>query len=284
MSASAGNYRKVFVDSRWRIAGDHNSFTIELPNDVATTRTSSVYLASCSFSNTFETVTAGVNDKLYCIVTRVGSSVASTAVATISPGKYTGVTLATEIQTRLRGAVIDGSYSVTFDEVYGRMTFSSVLNNVEFPSDGELRSALWKSTYWDSLQPSSDKQYSASDPQATNSILYFPRPSKSQATTVTGNIDLVPYREVYLHSSLTNFRTLKTGTGEKDCLCRIPIEADYGFLNVYRHLGPSDALSCSEQHLRTLTFSFRDWQSKLVPINQPVVIELVFLESDPYTM
>ena len=83
--------------------------------------------------------------------------------------------------------------------------------------------------------------------------------------------------------SLTNFRTLKTGTGEKDCLARIPVDVAYGEVVVYRHLGPSDALSASDLHLRSVSFSFRDWAGNLVPINQPVVVELVFLDSDPYT-
>ena len=65
--ALSNNYRKLFVDSRWRSSGSHNDFTIELPNDVDTTRTSSVYLASCSFSNTFETVLPNVNDRLFLI-------------------------------------------------------------------------------------------------------------------------------------------------------------------------------------------------------------------------
>ena len=115
----AGTYRKVFIDSRWRIAGEHNNFTIELPNDVDTTRTASVYLCSCSFSNTFETIVTGVNDKLYCVATRVNGGGASVAIATLTPGKYTGATLADELQTKLRAAIIDGSYSVTFDAAYG---------------------------------------------------------------------------------------------------------------------------------------------------------------------
>ena len=65
--ALSNNYRKLFIDSRWRSSGSHNDFTIELPNDVDTTRTSSVYLASCSFANTFETVLPSVNDRLFVI-------------------------------------------------------------------------------------------------------------------------------------------------------------------------------------------------------------------------
>jgi hypothetical protein len=46
---NGGRCRKLFIDSRWRLPGEHNDFTIELPNDVDTTATSTVYLASCSF-------------------------------------------------------------------------------------------------------------------------------------------------------------------------------------------------------------------------------------------
>ena len=100
----------------------------------------------------------------------------------------------------------------------------------------------------------------------------------------SGNIDLAPYREMYLHSNLTTFRTLKCGTGEQDCLARIPIDADYGFVVVWKHLGPSDAISVPTAQLRNLTFSLRDWAGRLVPVDQPVVIELVFLDSDVYSM
>jgi hypothetical protein len=59
---------------------------------------------------------------------------------------------------------------------------------------------------------------------------------------------------------------------------------DYGQVVSYRHLGPSDALAASDEHFRVLRFRFVDWAGRLVPIDQPVVIELVFLDSDPYAM
>ena len=65
--ASTNSYRKLFIDSRWRSSGEHNDFTIELTDDVDTTRTTSVYLASCSFANTFETVLQDVNDRLFLV-------------------------------------------------------------------------------------------------------------------------------------------------------------------------------------------------------------------------
>ena len=53
---------------------------------------------------------------------------------------------------------------------------------------------------------------------------------------------------------------------------------------VYRHLGPSDSIGCSDKRFRVLSFSFRDWEGELVPVDQPATLELVFLENDPYTI
>jgi hypothetical protein len=97
------------------------------------------------------------------------------------------------------------------------------------------------------------------------------------------NIDLQPYREVYLSSSLTNFRTLQSGTGAKDILARIPIDVDYGQVVAYRAF-TNDAISASDQHFRTMRFRFTDHAGKLIPIDQQVIIELVFLDSDPFSM
>jgi hypothetical protein len=126
--------------------------------------------------------------------------------------------------------------------------------------------------------------YTLADPRSFNGQLFFPSPSSLPGSTVTGNIDMTPYREVYLASSLTNYRTLQSGTAAKDILARIPIDVDYGQVVSYRHLGPSDALAASDEHFRVLRFRFVDWAGRLVPIDQPVVIELVFLDSDPYAM
>ena len=275
------SFRKIFIDSRWRTTGNHNDFQIELPNDVATTATTTVYLASCSFSNTFQTVTAGVNDKLYVLTQTFNSGQLVGApfpqIVAIEPGIYTGSTLAAELQSKVGAAVLDGSYAVSFDNLAGTLTFSGTFRRCQFPSESELRSASWKQQNWSG-------DYSVSDPQSLNSMLFFPRPSTMRATTTTGNIDLVPYREVYLHSSLTNFQTLKSGTGERDCLARIPVDSNFGTVVVWKHLGSTDSMEASNERLRTISFSFRDWAGRLVPIDQPVVIELVLLDHNPYNL
>ena len=56
--STSGTTRKLFLDSRFKVSGTDADFTLELPADVDCTRTSSFFVASCSFANTFSTVTA----------------------------------------------------------------------------------------------------------------------------------------------------------------------------------------------------------------------------------
>jgi len=57
----APRYRKVFVDSRLRSAGDYSSFQVTVPSDVQLG--DRAYVASCSFANVFQTV--GAYNTLY---------------------------------------------------------------------------------------------------------------------------------------------------------------------------------------------------------------------------
>ena len=201
----------------------------------------------------------------------------------LSAAQYaTGTQLATALQANLASAFAAGA-TVSFDTSLGTLTLTAPAGwRFQFPSERELRDQNWRAANWDSVPHAAS--YSTQDPRSLNAQLFFPSPSSLRLGTVTGNIDMTPYREVYLASSLTNYRTLQSGTGAKDILARIPIDVDYGQVVAYRHLGPSDALSASDEHFRVLHFRFVDWAGRLVPIDQPVVLELVFLDSDSYSM
>jgi hypothetical protein len=52
----------------------------------------------------------------------------------------------------------------------------------------------------------------------------------------------------------------------------------------YRYLGPMDAISCSDANFRVISFQLRDFAGNLLPPGSFVVIELSFLDTDPYAM
>ena len=88
---------------------------------------------------------------------------------------------------------------------------------------------------------------------------------------------------MYLHSSLANNRTLHVN-GARDCIARMPVEVDFGQIVSYRYLGPTDAISCSDALFRLISFQLRDYLGNLAETGSFVVIELAFLDNDPYAM
>jgi hypothetical protein len=217
----------------------------------------------------------------------------STATPTLPPTTYalrlplakaqynTGTLLAAALQTALVAASAAGA-AVAFDTSLGTLTVTAPSGWLfQLPTDRELRDPSWRTAHWDSVPNAA--AYDLSDPRSLNGQLFFPQPSAQRQSTLTGNIDMTPYREVYLASSMTNFRTLQSGTGAKDILARIPIDQDYGQIVAFRSY-THEAIAASDQHFRVVRFRFLDWLGRVVPIDQPVVIELVFLDSDPFSM
>ena len=94
--ASVGVTRKLFIDSRYKVSGTNVDFLIELPVDVDCTRTSSFFVASCSFANTFATVTTE-NNKFYYFVELNAQTQFTLFVSTIPPGAYDPVGFANAI-------------------------------------------------------------------------------------------------------------------------------------------------------------------------------------------
>ena len=189
-----------------------------------------------------------------------------------------GALLAADLQLYIRAVVPD--VTVSFDLARGTLLFSADDPwRLQFPTERELRDVNWRFANWHG------EPYSIDEPTALNGQLYFPSPSAPRMDTLTAQVDLIPYREIYLASSLGTNRTLQSGpTGATDVIARIPIDAPYGSLIQYRSYGTPEALSVSDQSFRQISFTLRDYKGRVMPVDQPVVIELCFFSSDPMEM
>jgi hypothetical protein len=143
----------------------------------------------------------------------------------------------------------DANATVAFNSVDGTMTFRTSAPDItlQIPTERELRNAGWRATNWDPYPSVGLAAGKWSDPGSTNGQLYMPSPSRFLQTTQSGNVDLSALREVYIASSITNFRTLQAGTGRMDYLARIPLEVNYGQVNTFRAYN-HDAISVSDMH------------------------------------
>ena len=129
--SNIGNTRKLFLDSRFKIRGTDADFTLELPQDVHCTRTSSFFVASCSFANAYGTITE-FNNKLYFFSIQpipLGPPYRF-YIRTVPPGVYTPTAFAPVLQAALNQDA--RSYcTVTWNDATGKY-------DIEFPSGDRL--------------------------------------------------------------------------------------------------------------------------------------------------
>ena len=282
--ASVGITRKLFIDSRFKVAGTDSDFLIELPVDVDCSRTSSFFVASCSFANTFSTVMQS-NNLFYFIVDN-GLSFPSICVAAIPLGSYTTATMGPVLAAALAPLSVTSTWTFNSNGTY-TVTYTSLGLKLFVPNYTEIDSFA-SSLHCNDGTFSPYVGYNPATPKylSVNALLNmptsFPTPPYGSPFN-TGVLDLISIREVYLHSSLANNRTLHIN-GSRDCIARIPIDVNLGEIVQYRYLGPTEALSCSDMHFRTIRFQLRDWTGNLAPMGSFVIIELSFLDSDPYSM
>ena len=118
--ATVGVTRKIFFDSRYKVSGTDSDMLFELPVDVDCSRTSSFFVASCSFANTYQTLTS-FNNKLYTVIIDISGIVrppCRLAVTSIPVGNYTPDTFGPALKTALG----DGCLSVTWNSTLGKFT------------------------------------------------------------------------------------------------------------------------------------------------------------------
>ena len=282
--ASVGITRKLFLDSRFKVSGTDSDFLIELPVDVDCTRTSSFFVASCSFANTFATIMQSNN--LFYFIVDDGLSFPSIYVAAIPQGSYTPATMGTVLAAALAPLNITSTWTFNTVGTY-TVTYTSAGAKLFVPHYTEIDSFV-SSLHCNDGTFSPFVGYSSGAPKylsvnaMLNMPLRYPTPIYGSPFT-TGILDLTSLREVYLHSSLANNRTLHVN-GSRDCIARIPIDVSLGEIVQYRYLGPTEALSCSDMHFRTIRFQLRDWAGNIAPMGSFVVIELCFMDTDPYSM
>ena len=207
---ATGSYRKIFVDSRSMVpGGTHGNFTVYLQDDVATTKTSSVFVSSCGFSNTWETVSQNINDRLYVLADNHGAIIIQAGVNDrlygmkgdpqhpekfwfpVPAGAYTGATLA-PILTDLLHQYTDGVGRPTAAVQYvdGVLSFTDGQAQFLFPSSAELQDRTWKANIWDHAATLTQSAY---DPDATmdlNKTLHFMVGSPWRTPFVTGNLEI----------------------------------------------------------------------------------------------
>ena len=273
---------KLYVDSRKRVAnarGDTDSdFAIQLPYPIVVS--GKAYVDVVLLSNTFNTIRAGENDRIYLDE----NSAQTKRVATLAAGQYNAFELKDALVAALNaGKAITGQYRVTYLVTQNRFQ----IDIVNPASTDQFR--IWQEEHlkaqhaaWAGVTTlSADDLRSANRPcgflhgttiNGTNAV----------AATAPSAPDVQPYKQLFLRSSLGGGSNESLGVnGETDIIRRIVVGNTP--LNSMIHDVHSTPLDCvkinGNPELNTIWFQLVDVEGRTVDTHgHPISFSIIFVE------
>lgn len=130
------SYRKIFIDSKYRIRGSSNDFTVNIPEVLDHSHNMRFCLDDIALPRSWYNVG---NTNNYVYVAWNSSGVFILRRVSLTPGDYDGATLATELQTRFNNELgLGNTFTVVFNRTIGRLQITNTTHQVWFPTDDEL--------------------------------------------------------------------------------------------------------------------------------------------------
>ena len=263
--------KKIYVDTRYRTSDSvsTSNFKIELPYSVVLPENSTFQLTDICIEHSWLTVETGINDTIYIrALSYAGPQEQVFDVLVVLPSQnYTGSTLAAAIQSSLNTQLEAGL--PVFSAVYNANPNTITINNTQnfyfkILTDPELTTKLnntWTGPSYDSTNPRSANDLLRN--YAGTSTVY----GKDKGPFVSGFLDLQPIRNIFISSpNLGNFNTLGS-RGEANIICKVPVNADFGYLVICNIIANHDFLNCSKQTLRTIEFNLKDVKGNYLPLH-----------------
>ena len=247
--------KKIYIDSRFKSpdSKSDSDFYVDLPQNMLMPEGCGFYLDDISIPVSWYEIMKDRNDHLYYRITGA-NNVVSTGYLVVPEGNYSRVDLNDVIVKQLN---------------VGRTgTFLSNpqphMNNIQIeytPTGG-------------SFEIFTDAQlagvgFDATNSRSINNVLrnFTPKVNTHNDPYVSGYIDLVPIRNVYIVAhGLGNFNTMSI-SGERAIVKKVPVTAGYGEIVHDQTVVGIDYLDCSRQTLSRLSFQLKDVFGNVIGLN-----------------
>ena len=262
-------FKKVYIDSYYKVSGTSSNFTIDLPETVQLEDNMLCQIHEVSIPHSWYSINS-TNNNLYFMegilppATPQGINYRKKALPV---GNYTAQELATQIATTMN-AYDSGGRTNSFSA-----TYSSFSNNIEIISNyPEVIYTIL--TDADVLQDTERfvETVDANNLNSINRVLGVYTTSFDASTNVvpyiTGFIDLTPVKNIYLHcNEISNYNQL-TVAGNSSIIKKINVTVPYlGIIN-YNELSPEDYIDCSNKLFRRLNFRLTNHLNQVVNLNE----------------
>ena len=254
---------KIYCDSRNRASGTNEDFVWQIPESIDLPE-SLAHIDVVLVPNVFSTIRAGYNDKIRFIeqvVTQAGGGATIHGCqATIAPGQYNGITLATAVQTAMRAVTNmtpPDHLKVEYDTIHAKLKFQTDSlhgSQVDIYPDGLLTSGT---NNFNSAQGAHTV-----DPNNTQSagkvcgLLGDAIISAIGSTTPLGDsvVDVQRHHCCYIHSDLGALGSSYGPQGQSDIIRRVIIDAPQNGLAIDRFTSPNDTVEVNARTLRSMSF------------------------------
>ena len=278
-------FKKVYIDSSYKVSGTSSDFTIDLPETVQLEENMLCQIHEVSIPHSWYSINSTNNNLFFRHQVIPPSVIAGITYRkiTIPEGNYTAVDLAQTIEIALNLVYDTGdrpnTYSISYNTSTNKYTFSSNYATVIFVvlTDGEV--APVANVFSDPVD--------VNNLQSINRVLGNTTPATDAYTNVapytTNFVDLVPIKNVYLHcNEISNFNQL-TVAGNSSIIKKINVTVPYlGVIND-NELSSVDYIDVSGKMLRRLNFRLSDNFNQTINLNGvEVSFTLTSLKGETY--
>ena len=252
--------KKIYIDSRFKTddSESNSNFKFQLTRSVHLPKNTVFYIENFVCAHAWYTIEEGINDTLFMQINNVNRDIK------LQAQNYNGDTFAIEIQTKIN-AILPNTFSVTFSPHQNNISIA-VNNGAQFRvytnKDLKIR-------------------FGTTDAKSSNDILQnhdYKSPVYHQDNTfVSGFLDLLSIRNLYLRSTNLSSFTTYGGNGESNIIKKVPVSSDFGYLIIESFTSTHDWLDCGGLTLNCLEFQLRDVKGNLVPLHDSnVSFSIVF--------
>ena len=262
-------FKKVYIDSSYKVSGTSSDFTIDLPETVQLEENMLCQIHEVSIPHSWYSINS-TNNNLYfrhqVIPPGVIAGITYRKI-TIPEGNYTAVDVAQTIEIALNLVYDTGdrpnTYSISYNTSTNKYTFSSNYATVIFVVLTDSEVAPVANVFSDPVD--------VNNLQSINRVLGNTTPATDAYTNVspytTNFVDLVPIKNVYLHcNEISNFNQL-TVAGNSSIIKKIPVNVpSLGVIND-NELSSVDYIDGSGKMLRRLNFRLSDNFNQTINLN-----------------
>ena len=263
-------FKKVYIDSYYKVSGTSSDFTIDLPETVQLEDNMLCQIHEVSIPHSWYSIQKGVNDRIFVRVEHTGTGAWTTrAMITLTEGNYSISELAGHLQVILSNYCNDAEFPpqrsdmfvVSHSSLLNKIRISVNYNDIEFQilPDNEI---LTHPAWFPDIN-------GAENIKSINRVLgnYTLTTRDFNNSYYSGFVDLQRVKNLYLHcNEISNFNQL-TVAGNSSIVKKIAFNIPYlGIIND-NELSNFDNIDVSGKLLRRLQFRLTNHLNEVVDLN-----------------